>query len=243
MKLENFNFVNVELLPEKIANALRVAIVEGSLLPGTRLVETDLTNQFNVSRIPLREAFRVLEGEGLINIVPHKGAVVSLLRDDELVELFKVRALFESFAVECLTDNPNPQTFKKLEGIIAQMRLAVGDEDISSYYRLAAEFHSALVAGANNTVLTNQYDQIKCKLSRYQAALSRLPDSPKKSIAEHSKIVRYIKSGDKELAAQATKQHIDDLINRFLFSQSKDAETNFSEKNKSTQNKITYADV
>jgi DNA-binding GntR family transcriptional regulator len=243
MRLENFNFVNVELLPEKIANALRSAIVEGSLAPGTRLVETELTHQFNVSRIPLREAFRVLEGEGLINIIPHRGAVVSLLRDDEIVELFKVRALFESFAVECLTENPDAEVFKKLETIIAQMRLAVSSEDVSSYYSLAAEFHAALIAEARNTVLTNQYGQIKGKLSRYQAALSRLPDSPKKSIAEHSKIVRYIKAGDKALAAQATKQHIEDLINRYLNSRIKEIKIDTSSVGKSTKNKIALAQV
>jgi DNA-binding GntR family transcriptional regulator len=216
--LENLAYLNVELLPEKIANSLRKAIVEGQLLPGTRLVESDLTQRFNVSRIPLREAFRVLEGEGLINIVPHRGAIVSRLRDEELVELFKVRALFEIFAVKYLAENPSPALFKKLDSIINQMRKVVSSADVSTYYGLAAEFHETLISGANNYVLAHLYGQIKGKLNRYQAALSRLPDSPRKSIAEHKKIVKFIKSGEKDLASKATQEHIEDLINRYLSS-------------------------
>ena len=220
---QKLTLLNVELLPEKIANTLRKAIVEGHLAPGRRLVEADLSQQFHVSRIPLREAFRVLEGEGLINIVPHRGAIVSQLRDEELVELFKVRALFEVFAVEHLTENPNPAILKKLDSIIGQMRFVIASGDVSSYYALASEFHETLVSGANNFVLVHQYEQIKGKLNRYQAALSRLPESPKKSLAEHSKIVKHIKSGNKDLASISAREHIDDLINRYLNSRTKDS--------------------
>lgn len=213
---KKLTLLNVELLPEKIANTLRKAIVEGNLAPGTKLVETDLTQQFQVSRIPLREAFRVLEGEGLINIVAHRGAIVSQLRDEELIELFRVRSLFEVFAVECLSKNPTPVILMKLDGIIFQMRSVIASGNLSTYYALASEFHETLVAGANNFVLTNQYAQIKAKLNRYQAALSRLPESPKKSLSEHSKIIKHIKSGNTELASEATKEYINDLIKRYL---------------------------
>jgi DNA-binding GntR family transcriptional regulator len=232
LMFQKLTLLNVELLPEKIANTLRKAIVEGHLAPGTRLVEADLSQQFHVSRIPLREAFRVLEGEGLINIVPHRGAIVSQLRDEELVELFKVRALFEVFAVEHLTENPNPAILKKLDSIIGQMRLVIASGDVSTYYGLASEFHETLVSGANNFVLAHQYEQIKGKLNRYQAALSRLPESPKKSLAEHSKIVKHIKSGNKDLASISAKEHIDDLINRYLNSRSKECTKESLGKNK-----------
>jgi DNA-binding GntR family transcriptional regulator len=216
MSLNNISFIKQGLLPDQIADVMREAIIKGVLLPGARLVENDLSKQLGVSRIPLREAFRVLEGEGLVTISPHKGAMVSELKDEELLELFTVRALFESYAAQYLADIRGASVVPYLESIIQQMKSAIGIGDIQTYCGLAADFHEALITGCKNSILIRQYEQIKVKLHRYQAALSRLSDSPQQSIFEHQKIVTFIKSGDKAQAAKATKEHIDALIIRFL---------------------------
>ena len=215
MTLSNLELKVVELLPERIAGIIRKAIVKGELVPGTRLIEATLVKQLGVSRVPLREAFRVLEGEGLVTIHPHRGTIISELSDIELVELFSVRAIFEAYAAQSLAEHSNEEVVRDLENIIIEMREAVANNQLDLYYGLAGKFHEILVNGCNNSILTRQYDQIKRQLHRYQAAMSGLPESPKKSIAEHKKIVKFIRAGDGQAAAEAARVHIQDLIKRY----------------------------
>lgn len=203
------------LLPERLAAALRKAIVEGSIAPGTRLVEKELAERFNVSRVPLREAFRVLEGEGLVNIHPHRGALISKLSDVEMVELFGVRAIFEAHAAEAVAAARPLAEIEQLSGMVAAMKTAVRAHDLDAYYELAAAFHDALVAASGNGILVRLYSQIKRQLRRYQAAMARLPESPTKSIAEHEAIIRRLDAGDRDGAAAAARQHVTALVERF----------------------------
>ena len=215
MTLTNLELKVVELLPERIAGIIRKAIVKGELLPGTRLIEAALVKQLGVSRVPLREAFRMLEGEGLVTIHPHRGTIISELSNTELVELFSVRAIFEAYAAQTLAEHGNDEVVLDLENIIIEMKIAVDNNKLDLYYRLAGQFHEILVNGCGNSILTRQYDQIKRQLHRYQAAMSGLPESPKKSIAEHRKIVKAIRAGEGQAAAEAARVHIQDLIKRY----------------------------
>ena len=215
MTLSTLERPEVELLPERVAATIRKAIVDGSLPPGTRLVEAALVKQLGVSRVPLREAFRVLEGEGLVTIHPHRGTSISEISDAEMLELFAVRAIFEGYAAEILAGKPNEEVVARLERIIDGMKASVSGQRLENYYSLAGEFHEVLVEGCGNSILVRQYDQIKRQLRRYQAAMSRLPDSAEQSIVEHGAIVRAIRARDGQAAAQAARAHIEDLIHRY----------------------------
>ena len=215
MTLSALELPEVELLPERVAATIRKAIVDGSLPPGTRLVEAALSKQLGVSRVPLREAFRVLEGEGLVTIHPHRGTSISEISDAEMLELFAVRAIFEGYAAEMLAGQRNENVVARLERIIDAMKASVSANQLENYYSLAGEFHEVLVGGCGNSILVRQYDQIKRQLRRYQAAMSGLPESAEKSIVEHGAIVKAIRAGNGVVAAQAARAHIEDLIQRF----------------------------
>ena len=215
MALANLELKTVELLPERIAGIIRKAIVKGELPPGTRLVEAALVKQLGVSRVPLREAFRVLEGEGLVTIHPHRGTIISELSDVELKDLFAVRALFEGYAAQTLAEYHNEEVIRGLERMIVEMKGAVSSQQFDTYYGLAGSFHEMMIGGCGNSILIRQYDQIKRQLHRYQAVMSGLPESPKKSIAEHSKIIKAIRAGDGHAAAEAAQKHIQDLVKRY----------------------------
>ena len=215
MTLSTLERPEVELLPERVASTIRKAIVDGSLPPGTRLVEAALVKQLGVSRVPLREAFRVLEGEGLVTIHPHRGTWISELSDAELLELFAVRAIFEGYAAEMLAAVPKEDVVVRLERIIDGMKASVSEHRLENYYGLAGEFHEVLVGGCGNSILVRQYDQIKRQLRRYQAAMSRLPESAEQSIVEHGAIVKAIRAGEGRAAAQAAREHIEALIHRY----------------------------
>ena len=106
-------FQRAGLLPERLADHLRDQIASGALAPGRRLVEQDLAGALQVSRVPLREAFRILCAEGLVTLSPHRGAEVSSTSQEELEELFEVRAMLESRAAVLAARRAAPQQDRK----------------------------------------------------------------------------------------------------------------------------------
>lgn len=204
-----------ELLPERLASTIKKAIIEGQLLAGSRLVEADLAKQLGVSRVPLREAFRVLQGEGFVTIHPHRGAVISELSEEELIELFSVRAIYEAYATEVQAATRDPGVIADLEASVVDMRKAVRAQDINKYHDLAVAFHQIIVERCGNKVLIRQYDQVKKLLARYQAEMAFIAELPAHSILEHEKMIRAIKRGDQMEAARLARAHVENLVNRY----------------------------
>lgn len=208
------------LLPERIAESLRTEILAQRLAPGERLVEQELAARLGVSRVPLREAFRMLAGEGLIAIEPHRGAVVREQSDAELRELFEVRAMFEARAVALLARTRPAAALDALDAMVADMKSAVRKRLHDDYLVLAASFHDTLVAQCGNGLLQQLYAQIRLNLRRYQAVMAKLPESPAQSIREHESILAAIRSGDAAMASQAAEHHVALLVQRFEQSRS-----------------------
>lgn len=198
-----------------MADGLREDILAGRLAPGARLVEAELVLRSGTSRVTLREAFRILAQEGLLDLSPHRGASVRALSDQELRELFGVRAAIEAFAAGVAARRRDPGAMRGLRDFTTRMRAAVSRGDMAGYGRLAAEFHAALVAAGDNAILAGMYAQIRTRLSRYQAAMSRVPQLPQTSIAEHEAILAAIASGDAAAAMALTNAHLDSLVGQF----------------------------
>lgn len=204
-----------ELLAERIAGSLRAAIIDGRLTPGTRLTETDLAQRLGVSRVPLREAFRVLEAEGIVTIQPHRGVVISPLSTEEMLELFEVREAIEAKAAELLASHRDPSVLGSLRSMADHMRSAVETGDLDAYYQMAAAFHDALVAGSGNRILGRLHAQIRLQLRRYQMFMSGVPDSPTQSILEHDQLLACIREGRVDEAGRLAREHIRALVLRF----------------------------
>lgn len=204
-----------ELLAERIAASLRAAIIDGRLQPGTRLTETDLAQRLGVSRVPLREAFRVLEAEGIVTIQPHRGVVISPLSTTEMLELFEVREMIEAKAAELLATHREPAVLDALQAMEDEMRASVNAGDLDAYYLLAAAFHDTLVAGSGNRILGRLHAQIRLQLRRYQMVMSGVPDSPAQSILEHDELLGHIRDGRADDAGRLAREHIRALVMRF----------------------------
>jgi DNA-binding GntR family transcriptional regulator len=205
----------MDSLPHRVAEWLREEILAGRLAPGARLVEAELVLRCGTSRVTLREAFRILAQEGLLDLSPHRGASVRPLADQELRELFGVRAAIEAFAAGVAARKRDPAVMLRLRDFAARMHAAVASGDIDGYGPLAAEFHTALVAAGDNAILAEMYAQIRTRLSRYQAAMSRVPQLPQTSIAEHEAILTAIAAGDAASAMALTNAHLDSLVGQF----------------------------
>jgi DNA-binding GntR family transcriptional regulator len=213
--LDAGTFSRPDLLPERLADYLRNEIVSGRLKSCERLVEQDIAAQLAVSRVPLREAFRILAAEGLVTIVPHRGAMVSELSDTDLAQLFSVRAGLEAMAARSAAQFASKEQCAEMLDLIDQMHRALSRRNPAAYYSLAASFHDLLLQASGNQVLIKLYNQIKTQFRRYQAAMARIPQLPARSNREHEVIVAAIRKRDPEAAARAAEQHVNSVVDQF----------------------------
>jgi DNA-binding GntR family transcriptional regulator len=213
--LATATFRKAALLPELLAEHLREQIASGVLQPGRRLVEQELAGALQVSRVPLREAFRILCAEGLVTLSPHRGAEVSGTSQEELEELFEVRAMLESRASALAAERASEAQLKHLQQLLAQMASAIRNRDTVGYYQGAAAFHDAVMEAAGNGSLARLHSQIKIKFRRYQIMLAGVAESPARSNQEHALLVKAMMNRDPAGAAACAQQHVEALVQRY----------------------------
>lgn len=195
-------------LPDRIAEALRQRILEGLLPAGQQLRQEALAEEFGVSRIPLREALRRLEAEGLVTLVPNKGALVSSLAPGEVRELFEMRALLESELLRRAVPNIKQQHLIEAGKALAEYDDALSRQSVKEWGALNWRFHGALYAAAGRPRWMEEVRAINQQTDRFirmQLALSGALDQAR---AEHADILRLAREGQTEAAAQAVANHI-----------------------------------
>jgi DNA-binding GntR family transcriptional regulator len=136
-----------------VVPALREAIVEGVLTPGSRLSEVHVAKQLNVSRTPMREAFAQLEREGLVNIVPRVGAFVRAVSVRDVEEIYTVRAALECLGVQLASERITPLGTAQLDDVIADMQRSVDADDPSAYVDALDRYYTILMTIADNRTL------------------------------------------------------------------------------------------
>jgi len=162
------NAIERQSLASAVANRLREKIIRGELHEGEQLRQDAIAAEFQVSRIPVREALRHLEAEGLITIVANRGAVVSALSPEEIGELFTIRAVLETHVLRQAIPNLSEEDIQKAEEILKGYEQVVEeDSDISSWGQWNWNFHSTLYSPANRPVLMNLLRTLNNNCDRY----------------------------------------------------------------------------
>ena len=208
-------FAKTDLLPERLANWLRDEIVAGHLQPDERLVEQVLCKRAGVSRVPLREALRMLVADGLVTLSPHRGATVTPMSVTEMRELFGVRIALEAFAAEQAAHRRPAGLLDQLCHLAEQMRHAVALGELDAYHPLAARFHGTLVEAGGNGLLLESYDRLRVRLRRYQAAMAHIPELPERSTRDHDGILEAVRAGQAENARRMAQAHLEELAQRY----------------------------
>jgi DNA-binding GntR family transcriptional regulator len=199
-----------------IADALRVAIVEGALLPGEPLRQDAIARQFSVSAIPVREAFRQLESEGWVTTEPNRGVSVSLQSADEAREIYEIRASLESLAVGIAIAYHTPETL----ALCRTLRDAAASEPDPALYVVRNEqFHMSLYAPADRPRLMELIGAMHRRGERYLRLKFGMPSFKGQSDAEHEAILDAICARDIEAAQTLVARHLlatGELIYSFL---------------------------
>jgi DNA-binding GntR family transcriptional regulator len=191
-------------LREVIRDTLRTRIFEGYYAPGTRLIERDLASEFNVSRLPIREALRMLGQEGLLAERATRGSVVASLSEKEVEDLFDVRASLEVLACRLAAQRATPEDLARLEGLLADASDALARGSINEAHRFNNDFHDEVTKIADNTFLRTALEPLQGRMHWLFRHVTDLPEL----IEEHRALLAAIASGDPERAAAQSARHI-----------------------------------
>ena len=205
-------------LGEDVAERLREAILHGELSPGQRLREEELGSRLQVSRGPVRDAFILLEREGLVRSSRNRGVSVVELTRNDLQEIFTLRSALEPLAIGLAIQRGTARDIADMDASISAMGSAfsrrITERDAA---RLDVEFHDTIYQAAHHQRLSNAWEQIR--LPTYWFMLSRnvaSPDWREGTVNGHAEIVRIIKTGDENAAAELIREHISFAYERIL---------------------------
>jgi DNA-binding GntR family transcriptional regulator len=195
-------------LHDNVTDALRDLIVSGELLPGTKVREHALCARFGISRTPLREALKVLASEGLVQLMPRRGAFVAEITQTEIDELFPIMAALEALAAEAACRRITEENIRALRELHRQMYAfhAAGAE--RDYLRLNRQIHLALFEIAGNASLTSIYEQLLVRIHSVRFVARKTPVQWQRAVGEHVLIMAAIERRDGPRLARLLRSHL-----------------------------------
>lgn len=200
-----------EYLPlrDVVFNTLRQAILRGELKPGERLMEIHLADRLGVSRTPIREAIRKLELEGLVTMIPRRGAEVARITEKNLRDVLEVRRALDAFSCELACDRITKKEEEELHRACEEFASATTTRDATVIAAADVKLHDIIVRAAGNERLTELINNLSEQMYRYRFEYIKDTDNYDRLIEEHRIIYESIVKKDKQTAARTVKLHID----------------------------------
>jgi DNA-binding GntR family transcriptional regulator len=196
------------LLTSKVADKIREFITLGEFKPGERLIESKLAESLGISRQPVREAFRILELEHLLTIIPRKGAYVSEISLKETKEIYQTRAMIEGFAAQLAISHITPKDLSQLESILDLMEKSIKENNLQKVIQYNLSFHQKIVSLSKNGNLAKVYESMLLPVRRYQKMGFSLQSSWVVSLEEHRSILEALNSRDIKRAEEMCRNHV-----------------------------------
>lgn len=219
MKLEStpYHFLSGPATPTRgnvtvfVTDTLRQAIVTLALKPGEVLDKGAICERLGVSRFPVSEALARLQAEGLVDILPQRGSIVSLVKIADVLEYMLIRKALEAEAVRVVTDNHSEELLETLQRSLSYQKAAVEIDDQFGFHERDLEFHDIIFGDMRFSKVKAVIENTRANLDRAR----RLILTPRRlsvTLNEHQRIVEGIAGGDGQRAAQAMRQHIDSVM-------------------------------
>jgi len=223
-----------ESLVEAAVLRIRDMIVEGKLTPGARLQERVLCQLLDISRTPLREALHGLAAEGLVELLPSRGAIVRRMSVTEILNTFEVIGVLDALAGKVAAGRIADAEIARIEALHEKMRACFAARDLPGYFRLNQAIHRAIVAAAENPILERELRALNAQVQPYRYNVNLDLDSWGRSMRDHEKIVQHLRARDGRRLAALLRTHLprkrdvirrafeaaaDDLPKRLAFSE------------------------
>jgi DNA-binding GntR family transcriptional regulator len=201
-----------EALRDRVVRAIRDAIIQGRLRPGEKVPEGELAQQLTVSRTPIREAIRVLEGQGLVEVNPKRGTYIAMPDRADAADGLAVRSSLEILAVEQAIERSSEDDWKelcgRLEEILGEMSLATISEDTIRGIELDIEFHAILMKASKNRHLWRSWHAVGIPFLVWSPERELYPSSPPDLVERHREVLTAIQTRDPEVCADAIRIHL-----------------------------------
>jgi DNA-binding GntR family transcriptional regulator len=195
-------------LHEQVAQRLRQMLVEGRIAPGAKLNERELSELLNVSRTPLREAIKMLAAEGLVELLPHRGAIAVSLGEADILNTFEVMAGLEGMTGELAAQRITPAELAEIQAMQFEMMATYTRRDLSAYYQLNARIHAAISAAAKNPVLSQVYQQVNARLQALRFRSNQDGEKWKRAVKEHEKMIEALAAHDCAAMREVLQAHL-----------------------------------
>ena len=203
-----------EYLPlrDVVFNTLRQAILRGELKPDERLMEIQLANKLGVSRTPIREALRKLELEGLVNMVPRKGAEVADITEKSLRDVLEVRKALEELSVQLACEKITEEEIEELKRVAERFKDTLNDQDVTKIAEADVAFHDVIYTATDNQKLILLLNNLREQMYRYRVEYLKKEEAYPQLIAEHEELIDNISKRNKEEATRIMCEHIDNQV-------------------------------
>jgi DNA-binding GntR family transcriptional regulator len=202
-------------LREQVVTLVRDAILGFRLQPGQRLVERELVEQLGVSRATVREVLRELAVEGLVTVVPQRGAIVTALSPDEAADLYEMRASLEALAVRRFVQRATPEQVAALRAAVGEIE-RTAESDPQDQLPAKDRFYDVLFTGSNSAPLQQTLAGLQARVRLLRATSLSEPGRPQQAAAELRAVVDAVEAGDADAAAAACARHIENAARTAL---------------------------
>ena len=209
MEAQLFDRIEPRTLRSEIVNMIRDAIISGKLEPGEHLKESAIAEQMSVSRIPIREAFRQLEQEGLITSIPNQGSFVKVFNEKDIREIFTLRAALEGLACEIVLkeEKLDSADFEFLEDLIERQKEAIGDRDFDRLTGLDMDFHEFICKKSGSERLLKMWCSLRAQIQvLFHQRFRTYEWVPQTVDVDHSTILEALRQGDATRTLQVHKE-------------------------------------
>lgn len=196
-------------LREVVFNTLRQGILTGILKPGERLMEIHLAKRLGVSRTPIREAIRMLELEGLVTMIPRKGAEVAMISKQDLSDVLEVRRVLDGLATSLASKRISEEEKILLKKAADDFVKSITSGDVTTIAEADVYFHDVILKASGNRQLILMMNNLAERIYRYRLEYIKDTNNHASLIREHEEILEHVLNGNGQQAADAAKKHID----------------------------------
>lgn len=208
MSVPETRLIRRKTLHSEIVDHLRDMIVSGELGPGQKIPEKELCARFDISRTPLREALKALAAEGMIELLPQRGARVVTITDEELQELFPIIASMEALAGELACEVITQAQLDAVTALHLEMVIAYRESRHLDYSRLNRAIHFSIFEAAGNASLLSLYRNLELRIRNIRHTVRQLPSDWKDAVSDHEKILKALTERDPGRLAKVMRQHV-----------------------------------
>lgn len=199
--------INRPSLHDEVVARLRDMIVEGRLAPGERIAELEVAKALGVSRTPVREALKVLASEGLVELLPLRGAVVRAFTPKDAQDMLSMIGLLEEYAGRAACSAEDAE-IAAIVALHERMRGHFARRERPEYFALNQQIHNAIVEAAHNATLSMLHANLRARMRRIRYIGNEAPANWEAAMAEHEEMIAALKARDSERAARAMREHI-----------------------------------